>query len=60
MLAPCVEVNVAEIVMALGTVAAVAVWSATVAWQRLATTERAAGSGGRMLRALADLVARRG
>lgn len=46
----------AEIVMALGTVAAVAVWSATVAWQRLAMTERAAGIGKGALRALVDLV----
>ena len=43
----------------LGVRAAVAVWSATVASQRLGMAERVTRSGGRMLRALADLVAGR-
>ena len=45
--------------MVVGVVAAVAVWSATVASQRLGMAERVTRSGGRMLRALADLVAGR-
>jgi hypothetical protein len=58
-LAPCVGVAVAEALMVVGVLAAVAVWGATVAWQRLGMAERVTRSGGRMLRALADLVAGR-